>query len=91
MCVDYKDLNKFCPKDSYPLPNIETLVDNSVGYQLLSFLDAYSRYNLMSVFDPNSIKTAFMTENANYHYNVMSFGLKNVGATYQRMMNMIFQ
>ncbi|MCI35412.1 hypothetical protein A2U01_0056633, partial [Trifolium medium] len=45
MCVDYTDLNKACPKDSYPIPNIDKLVDNSAGYKLLSFMDAYSGYN----------------------------------------------
>ena len=45
MCVDYTDLNRVIPKDAYPLPNIDKLVDNSSGYKLLSFMDAYSGYN----------------------------------------------
>jgi len=45
MCVDYKDLNKACPKNSYPLPNIDRLVDGAAGQKVLSFLDAYSGYN----------------------------------------------
>ena len=45
MCVDYTDLNRACPKDAYPLPNIDMLVDNSANYKLLSFMDAYSGYN----------------------------------------------
>jgi len=45
MCVDFTDLNKACPKDSYPLPNIDALVDNASGYKMLSFLDAFSGYN----------------------------------------------
>jgi hypothetical protein len=84
-------LNKACPKDSYPLPNIDKLVDDSAGYKLLSFLDAYSGYNQIPMSVKDRDKTAFMTEGANYRYNVMPFGLKNAGATYQRMMNKVFK
>lgn len=45
MCIDYLNLTKACSKDSHPFPSIDTLVDEAVGHQLLSFLDAYSRYN----------------------------------------------
>ncbi|MCI36081.1 hypothetical protein A2U01_0057303, partial [Trifolium medium] len=85
------DLNKACPKDSYPLPNIDKLVDNLAGYKLLSFMDAYSGYNQIPMYEGDKDKTAFMTEGANYKYNVMPFGLKNAGATYQRMMNKVFK
>ncbi|CAJ2661849.1 unnamed protein product [Trifolium pratense] len=90
MCVDYTDLNKACPKDAYPLPNIDKLVDNSSGFKLLSFMDAYSGYNQIKMAEIDKKKTAFMTESGNYYYNVMPFGLKNAGATYQRMMNKVF-
>jgi len=82
MCVDYKDLNKACPKDSYPLPNIDRLVDGAAGHKILSFLDAYSGYNQISMHPKDREKTAFTTDGANYSYEVMSFGLKNAGATY---------
>ena len=49
VCIDYTNLNKACPKDSYPMPNIDQLVDNSAGYQLLSFMDAYSGYNQIAM------------------------------------------
>ncbi|GAU22037.1 hypothetical protein TSUD_309410 [Trifolium subterraneum] len=91
MCVDYTDLNRACPKDAYPLPCIDRLVDNSSGFKLLSFLDAYSWYNQISMAVADRTKTAFMTESGNYYYNVMPFGLKNAGATYQRMMNKVFR
>ncbi|GAU50120.1 hypothetical protein TSUD_192410 [Trifolium subterraneum] len=90
MCVDYTDLNRACPKDAYPLPNIDKLVDNSSGFKLLSFMDAYSGYNQIKMVEIDKKKTAFMTETGNYYYNVMPFGLKNAGATYQRMMNKVF-
>ncbi|CAJ2653385.1 unnamed protein product [Trifolium pratense] len=90
MCVDYTDLNRACPKDAYPLPNIDKLVDNSSGFKILSFMDAYSGYNQIKMAEIDKKKTAFMTESGNYYYNVMPFGLKNAGATYQRMMNKVF-
>nr|XP_025682208.1 uncharacterized protein LOC112783462 [Arachis hypogaea] len=79
MCVDFTDLNKACPKDAYPLPSIDTLVDNSCGYGTLSFMDAYSGYNQIFMHPSDQEKTAFITEYGNYCYNVMPFGLKNAG------------
>ncbi|XP_052734193.1 uncharacterized protein LOC108339372 [Vigna angularis] len=90
MCVDFTDLNKACPKDSYPLPSIDRLVDGASGHVILSFLDAYSGYNQIPMYKPDQNKTAFITERANYCYEVMPFGLKNAGATYQRLMDKIF-
>ncbi|GAU39748.1 hypothetical protein TSUD_219910 [Trifolium subterraneum] len=91
MCVDYTDLNRACPKDAYHLPCIDRLVDNSSGFKLLSFLDAYSGYNQIPMVVADRTKTAFMTESGNYYYNVMPFSLKNASATYQRMMNKVFR
>ncbi|XP_050890966.1 uncharacterized protein LOC127096442 [Lathyrus oleraceus] len=91
MCVDYTDLNRACPKDAFPLPNIDLLVDNSAGFKLLSFMDAYSGYNQIPMSPADKKHTAFMTPTGNYYYNVMPFGLKNAGATYQRMMNKVFK
>ncbi|GAU18261.1 hypothetical protein TSUD_176030 [Trifolium subterraneum] len=90
MCVDYTDLNRACPKDAYHLPNIDKLVDNSSGFKLLSFMDAYYGYNQIKMAEIDKKKTTFMTETGNYYYNVMPFRLKNAGATYQRMMNKVF-
>ncbi|XP_068461695.1 uncharacterized protein [Phaseolus vulgaris] len=90
MCVDYTDLNKACPKDSYPLPTIDRLVDGAAGHQILSFLDAYSGYNQIQMYHRDREKTAFRTDSDNFFYEVMPFGLKNVGATYQRLMNHVF-
>lgn len=90
MCTDYTDLNKACPKDAYPLPSIDRLVDGASGYRLLSLMDSYSEYNQIRMNPEDEEKTSFMTERANYCYKVMPFGLKNAGATYQRLMDMIF-
>ncbi|XP_034202236.1 uncharacterized protein LOC117617090 [Prunus dulcis] len=90
MCQDYTDLNKACPKDSFPLPRIDQLVDATAGHELLSFMDAYSGYNQIFMHPPDSEHTAFITDKGLYCYNVMPFGLKNAGATYQRLVNKIF-
>ena len=90
MCVDYTDLNKACPCDAYPLPNIDQLVDGATGNKVLSFLDVYSGYNQIPMAASDMNKTAFITDDANYFYRVMPFGLKNAGATYQRLMDKVF-
>ncbi|XP_008219638.1 PREDICTED: uncharacterized protein LOC103319819 [Prunus mume] len=90
MCQDYTDLNKACPKNSFPLPRIDQLVDATAGHELLTFMDAYSGYNQIFM-DPADLEhTAFITDRGLYCYNVMPFGLKNAGATYQRLVNRIF-
>jgi len=89
MCVDFTDLNKAYPKDSYPLPSIDALVDSASGCKLLSFLDAFSGYNQIKMHPMDEEKTAFMTERSCYCYRVMPFGLKNAGATYQRLMDKV--
>ena len=91
MCTDYTNLNKACPKDTYPLPSIDRLVDGAAGHRVLSFLDAYSGYNQIPMFPPDKEKTAFITEEANFYYEVMPFGLKNAGATYKRLMDKVFR
>jgi len=90
MCVDFTDLNKACPKDSYPLPSINAWVDNTSGCRLLSFLDAFSGYNQIRMHPRDECKTTFMTELFSYYYKVMPFGLKNTDATYQRLMDRVF-
>ena len=83
MCTDYNDLNKACPKDVYPLPNIDKLVDGASGFQVLSFLDTYFRYNQIRMYTQDKEKTTFISEDVNFCYRVMPFSLKNAGATYQ--------
>lgn len=90
MCVDYTDLNKHCPKDSYLLPRIDQLVDNACGFKLLSLMDAFSGYNQIPMRPEDEEKTSFITDQGTFCYRVMPFGLKNAGATYQRMVNRIF-
>ena len=90
MCVDFTDLNKACPKDSFPLPRIDQLVDSTAGHKLLSFMDAFSGYNQIRMAEEDQEKTAFITSQGLYCYKVMPFELKNAGATYQRLVNKMF-
>ena len=82
MCIDFTDLNQACPKDSFPLPRIDQLVDSIDGHKLFTFMDAFSGYNQILMAKENQEKTAFVTSQGLYGYRVMPFGLKNAGATY---------
>ncbi|KAJ4966414.1 hypothetical protein NE237_018263 [Protea cynaroides] len=85
VCIDYRNLNKVSPKDDFPLPKIEILVDNTANHALLSFMDGFSGYNQIKMAPKNKEKTIFITDWGTYCYIVMPFGLKNAGATYQRI------
>jgi hypothetical protein len=84
ICIDYTSLNKACPKDPFPLPRIDQVIDSTAGCELLSFLDAYSGYHQIPLNQANQIKTSSITPYGAYCYTTMPFGLKNAGATYQR-------
>ena len=90
MCVDFLDLKKVCPKDSYPLPRVDVLVDSTAQHQLLSFMDAFSGYNQIQMDEADQEKTSFVTSQGLFCYEVMPFGLKNAGVTYQMLMNKMF-
>ena len=85
MCMDFRDPNKACPKDDFPLPHIDVLVDNTIGNALMSFMDGFSGYNQIKMAPKDMAKTTFTTEWRICCYTVMQFGLKNAGVTYQRM------
>ena len=85
MCGDFRDLNKACPKDDFPLPHIDVLVDNTTGSELMSFMDGFSGYNQIKMATKDMTKTTSTVEWGIYYYTVMPFGFKNSGATYQRM------
>ena len=91
MCVDFTDLNKACPKDSFPLPRIDQLVESTAEHKLLTFMNAFSGYNQIKMAEEDQEKTAFITSQGLYCYKVMPFGLKNVGETYQRLVNRMFR
>ncbi|GAU30847.1 hypothetical protein TSUD_365550 [Trifolium subterraneum] len=77
-------------EDSYLLPSMDRLIDGASGYKTLSFMDMYSGYNQIKMNTMDAPHTTFMSNTCNYHYTIMSFGLKNVGATYQRLMDRLF-
>jgi hypothetical protein len=84
MCIDYTDLNKHCPKDPFPLPRIDQVVDSMSSSDLLCFLDCYSGYHQIALHPDDEDKTAFITPHGIYSYKVMTFGLKNARATYHK-------
>ncbi|GJT75888.1 reverse transcriptase domain-containing protein [Tanacetum coccineum] len=91
MCVDFKDLNNACPKDCYPLPEIDWKVESLCGYPFKCFLDAYKGYHQIKMAKEDEEKTAFITSQGIFCYSKMPFGLKNAGSTYQRLVDKAFQ
>ncbi|GJW88906.1 reverse transcriptase domain-containing protein [Tanacetum coccineum] len=91
MCVDFKDLNKGCPKDGYPLSKIDWKVESLCGYPFKCFLDAYKGYHQIKMAKEDEEKTAFITSQGIFCYSKMPFGLKIFGATYQRLVDKAFQ
>ncbi|WVZ58620.1 hypothetical protein U9M48_008872 [Paspalum notatum var. saurae] len=81
MCVDYTSLNKACPKDPFPLPRIDQVVDSTIGCELLSLLDAYSGYHQIAMKESDHLATSFITHFVSFCYVSIPFGLKNTGAT----------
>ena len=90
VCVDYTDLNEACLKDSFNLPCIDQIVDAIAGHEILSFLDAFFGYHQIPLHPPDIEKMAFITPHGLYCYDMMPFGLKNAGVTYQRLVTTIF-
>ncbi|GKV05103.1 hypothetical protein SLEP1_g17147 [Rubroshorea leprosula] len=91
MCIDFTNLNDACPKDPHPLPNVEKLVERAAGQERMSFLDASSGYHQVQLLLDDQEKTAFYAGDAIYCYVMMPFGLKNAGATYQKLVQIIFK
>lgn len=90
MCVDYQDFNRASPKDDFPLPHIDVLVDNIAQYSVFSFMDGFSCYNKIKMAPEDMEKTTFITPWGTFCYKVMAFDLKNAGETYQHAMVTLF-
>ena len=90
--MDFADFNKCCQKNLFSLPHINKLVDTTAVHQLMSFIDAFFGYNqiLMHPQDQDQEKTSFMMFRRIYSYEIMYFGIKNDGSTYQKLVNMMF-
>ena len=82
MCIDFTNLKKACLKDNFPLSRIDQLVDGTAEHKLLSFMDAYLRYNHISIYELDEEHTSFITNRGLYCYKAIPFGLKNAGVTY---------
>ena len=87
ICIDYHDLNAACPKDEFPLPITDVMIDNMCDFERMSFMDDFAGYNQIKIYSEDEKHTSFRTPLGVYCYTVMSFGLKNAGATYQRTMH----
>jgi hypothetical protein len=90
MCIDYTSLNKACPKNPYPLPRIDQIMDSTSGCDLLSFLDAYSGFHKIQMSREDMKHTTFVTVDGLYCYVVMPYGLKNTLPTFVRAMSNTF-
>src|SRR5688572_16952001 len=92
VCIDFRNLNRATPKDEYPMPIADTLINNASGNRIISFLDGNAGYNQIFMAEEDASKTTFICPGfiGLFEWVVMTFGLKNAGATYQRAMNLIF-
>ena len=91
ICIELTNLNKAYLKDNFPLPRINQLVYATIRHELLSFMDAHLGYNQILMYEPDEKHTSFIIDHGLYCYKAMPFGLKNAGATYKRLVNMIFK
>ena len=89
--MDFTDLNKASPKDSFPIPRIDQLVDATIGHLRMSFLNAFQGYHQIPLVLDDQEKTTLVPSTGNYHYKMMPFGLKNARAIYQRMLTKMFE
>lgn len=89
MCIDFTDLNKVCPKDDFPLPRIDKVVDDAANSQLMSLLDFFSGYHQIWMRKEDEKKTSFTTPWGTYRFVRMSEGLKNVGQSFSRMSSVV--
>eukprot|EP00253_Pinus_taeda_P022688 PITA_22688 len=90
VCVDYRDINRACPKDNYPTPFIDQLIDECAGSEIYSLMDGFSGYNQINIAPADQHKTTFICPWGTFAYKKLPFGLKNVGATFQRAMSYAF-
>jgi hypothetical protein len=90
ICVDYRDINKALPKDNFPTPFIDQIVDDCAGSEIFSLMDGFSGYNQINIVPEDQHKTSFIFPWGTFAYQKLPFGLKNAGATFQRAMSYSF-
>jgi hypothetical protein len=90
VCVDYRDINKACPKDNFPTPFVDQIGDDCAGSEIFSLMDGFSGYNQINIVPEDQHKTAFICPWGTFAYQKLPFGLKNAGATFQCAMSYAF-
>jgi hypothetical protein len=90
VCVDYRDINRVCLKDNYPIPSIEQIIDYCISCEIFSFMDGFSGYNQINILPLDHHKTSFICPWGTFTYQKLPFSLKNVGDTFQRAMSYAF-
>ena len=87
ICIDFRDLNATYPKDEFPLPITDFMMDNTCGFERMSFMDGFLGYNQIKMYPEDEKHSSFRTPLGVYYYTVMSFSLTNARVTYQWAMN----
>jgi hypothetical protein len=90
VCVDYRDINKACPKDNFPTPFVDQIVDDCAGSEIFSLMDGFSGYNQINIAPEDQHKTSFICPWGTFAYRKLPFSLKNAGSTFQRFMSYAF-
>jgi hypothetical protein len=90
VCVDYRDINKDCPKDNFPTPFVDQIVDDCAESEIFSLMDGFSEYNQINIVPEDQHKTTFICPWGTFAYRKLPFGLNNAGATFQRAMSYAF-
>ena len=90
VCIDFRDLNRACPKDNFPTPYIDQIIDNCAGSVIFSFMDGFFGYNQIEILPSDQHKMAFIFPWGTFAYKKLLFGLKNARATCQRAMSYAF-
>jgi hypothetical protein len=90
VCVDYRDINKACPKDNFPTPFVDQIVDDYAGSEIFSLMDGFFDYNQINIAPEDQHKTAFICPWGTFAYRKLPFGIKNASATFQRAMSYAF-
>ena len=90
VCIDFWYLNKVCPKDNFPIPHIDQIIDNCAGSVIFSFMDGFSGYNRIEIIPADQHKIKYLFPWGTFAYRNLPFGLKNIGATFQRAMSYAF-
>jgi hypothetical protein len=91
MCINFTNLNKACPKDNFPLPRIDKIVDSAAGCEVMSLLDCFSGYHQIYMKEEDKVSTSFITPFDTYCFIRMPEGFKNAGLTFSRLTKTVLE